>query len=82
MIALVAFYIGGAALSMAYADEYLLIIALMSQLRQLTKPETVAQQHQAVHRRRRRARADLEPEQDDPAEIPGQAAARGSNSSA
>ncbi len=47
-VALISFYIGGAALSMAYADEYLLIIAVLSCLRRLTKrpaalPGTAAQ---------------------------------------
>ena len=46
-VALISFYVGGAALSMAYADEYLLIIALMSTLRQLTKPETMAAMERA-----------------------------------
>ena len=40
-IALISFYVGGAALSMAYADEYLLIIALLSVLRQLTRPKAI-----------------------------------------
>ena len=50
-VALIAFYIGGAALSMAYADEYLLIIALLSVLRQLTQPEAVAAKARARRRR-------------------------------
>jgi putative inorganic carbon (HCO3(-)) transporter len=50
-IALIAFCIGGIALSMAYADEYLLIIALLSVLRQLTQPEAVAARARARARR-------------------------------
>ena len=49
-VALIAFYFGGAALSMAYADEYLLIIALMSSLRQLTRPEALTAAAQTRHR--------------------------------
>ena len=41
-VALVAFCFGGSALSMAYADEYLLIIALISTLRQMTRPDVLA----------------------------------------
>jgi hypothetical protein len=40
-IALVGFYVGGAALSMAYFDGYLLLLALSSTLRELTAPKRV-----------------------------------------
>jgi probable O-glycosylation ligase (exosortase A-associated) len=50
-VALIAFYVGGAALSMAYADEYLLIIALLSLLRQLTQPQASAAKAPAPWRR-------------------------------
>ncbi len=51
LVSLVSFYLGAAALSMAYADEYLIIIALMSTLRQLTLPESAAAQQQEKRRR-------------------------------
>jgi probable O-glycosylation ligase (exosortase A-associated) len=38
-VALLAFYVGGAALSMAYFDGYLLLLALSSTLRELTAPK-------------------------------------------
>jgi putative inorganic carbon (hco3(-)) transporter len=38
-VALIGFYTGGAALSMAYFDGFLLLIALLSVLRELTAPE-------------------------------------------
>jgi len=38
-ISLIAFYVGGAALSLAYFDGYLVVIALASCLRELTAPE-------------------------------------------
>jgi probable O-glycosylation ligase (exosortase A-associated) len=38
-VALIAFYTGGAALSMAYFDGFLLLVALLSVLRELTAPE-------------------------------------------
>jgi len=41
-VSLISFYIGGAALSMAYADEYLLVIAMMSTLGELTAPPRAA----------------------------------------
>jgi len=41
-ISLLSFYIGGAALSMAYSDVYLILIALVANLRHLTDPATVA----------------------------------------
>jgi probable O-glycosylation ligase (exosortase A-associated) len=41
-ISLLSFYFGGAALSMAYSDVYLILIALVANLRQLTEPATVA----------------------------------------
>lgn len=41
-ISLVSFYVGGAALSMAYSDVYLIVIALLSTLRELTLPEAIA----------------------------------------
>jgi putative inorganic carbon (hco3(-)) transporter len=60
-VALISFYVGGAALSMAYADEYLLIIAMLSTLRRLTMPEALIAKEQA--RKRRHAMAHLpEPE--------------------
>jgi len=40
-VALIGFYIGGAALSVAYFDGFLLLIALMSTLRELTAPKAV-----------------------------------------
>ncbi len=40
-ISLISFYIGGAALSMAYFDELLALIAVASTLRQLTAPRAV-----------------------------------------
>lgn len=40
-VALVGFYIGGAALSVAYFDGFLILIALTSTLRELTAPKTV-----------------------------------------
>jgi probable O-glycosylation ligase (exosortase A-associated) len=40
-VALIGFYVGGAALSMAYFDGFLLLIALLSTLRELTAPEPV-----------------------------------------
>ena len=52
LVSLVSFYLGAAALSMAYADEYLLIIALTSTLRQLTRPEAVAAQQHGKQRLR------------------------------
>ena len=43
-VSLLAFYFGGAALSMAYSDVYLVLIALLVNLRVLTRPETIADQ--------------------------------------
>ena len=40
-VSLISFYFGGAALSMAYSDVYLVLIALLANLRVLTQPETV-----------------------------------------
>lgn len=40
-VGLIGFYIGGAALSVAYFDGFLLLIALMSTLRELTAPQAV-----------------------------------------
>ena len=64
-VSLISFYIGGAALSMAYADEYLLIIALLSSLRQLTQPATLAAAQQ--ERKRRRAMSFGQPSGAEPA---------------
>lgn len=50
-ISLVSFYFGGAALSMAYSDLYLVLIALLVNLRALTRPETIAAQTKAESRR-------------------------------
>jgi probable O-glycosylation ligase (exosortase A-associated) len=50
-VSLVAFYFGGAALSMAYSDLYLVLIALLVNLRALTRPETVAAQVKAEGQR-------------------------------
>jgi probable O-glycosylation ligase (exosortase A-associated) len=41
-ISLISFYVGGAALSMAYSDVYLILIALLSTLRELTAPAALA----------------------------------------
>jgi len=41
-VALIGFYTGGAALSMAYFDGFLLLVALLSALRELTMPERLA----------------------------------------
>ena len=41
-VSLISFYVGGAALSMAYSDVYLILIALLSTLRELTGPDAVA----------------------------------------
>ena len=41
-VSLISFYFGGAALSMAYADLYLVLIALLVNLRALTRPATLA----------------------------------------
>jgi probable O-glycosylation ligase (exosortase A-associated) len=46
-VSLIAFYFGGAALSMAYSDVYLILIALLVNLRVLTQPETIAAQTKA-----------------------------------
>ena len=46
-VSLIGFYIAGAALSLAYFDGYLLLIALMSTLRELTAPDSVGNR---VHR--------------------------------
>lgn len=50
-ISLIAFCVGGAALSMAYSDVYLILIALLSTLRELTQPEAVAARARARKRR-------------------------------
>jgi putative inorganic carbon (hco3(-)) transporter len=71
-VSLISFYVGGAALSMAYADVYLVVIALLSTLRELTEPEAVA----ARARLRRRQRVTLGPAIADPSLIPIGAAAR------
>lgn len=47
-VSLLSFYFGGAALSMAYADLYLVLIALLVNLRVLTQPATVAAQTKAA----------------------------------
>jgi putative inorganic carbon (HCO3(-)) transporter len=60
-VSLISFYVGGAALSMAYSDVYLLLLALLSTLRQLTEPETVAARERA---RRRRQDAKLLPDRE------------------
>jgi putative inorganic carbon (hco3(-)) transporter len=39
-VALIGYSVGGAALSMAYFDGFLLLIALLSPLREITRPET------------------------------------------
>jgi probable O-glycosylation ligase (exosortase A-associated) len=46
-VSLIAFYFGGAALSMAYSDVYLIMIALLVNLRVLTQPATIAEQNRA-----------------------------------
>ncbi len=43
-VGMIGYYVGGAALSMAYYDGYLIVIALMSTLRALTAPERLMQQ--------------------------------------
>jgi probable O-glycosylation ligase (exosortase A-associated) len=61
-IALVSFYFGGAALSMAYSDLYLILIALVVNLRALTQPAVMAAQTKAASQRagpRPRAVAEL-----------------------
>jgi probable O-glycosylation ligase (exosortase A-associated) len=50
-VSLISFYVGGAALSMAYSDVYLILIALMSTLRELTDPARI--EERAIERRRR-----------------------------
>jgi len=42
-VSLLSFYFGGAALSMSYSDVYLILIALMANLRHLTNPATIAE---------------------------------------
>lgn len=49
-ISLISFYVGGIALSMDYADEYLMIMAMLSGLRRVTSPQAQAKltkQHMA-----------------------------------
>jgi probable O-glycosylation ligase (exosortase A-associated) len=50
-VSLISFYVGGAALSMAYSDVYLLLIAALSTLRQLTGPAAVAARARTGQRR-------------------------------
>jgi putative inorganic carbon (hco3(-)) transporter len=50
-VSLLSFYFGGAALSMAYSDVYLILIALLANLRMLTQPATIAAQTKAQSRR-------------------------------
>jgi probable O-glycosylation ligase (exosortase A-associated) len=50
-VSLIAFYFGGAALSMAYSDVYLIVIALLVNLRTLTTPQTIAAQTARFARR-------------------------------
>ncbi len=45
-VGMIGYYVGGAALSMAYYDGYLIVIALMSTLRALTAPMRVTQRAQ------------------------------------
>ncbi len=52
-VSLIAFYFGGAALSMAYSDVYLILIALLANLRVLTQPATIAAQTKAFLNRTR-----------------------------
>jgi probable O-glycosylation ligase (exosortase A-associated) len=49
-VSLISFYFGGAALSMAYSDVYLVLIALLANLRVLTQPATIAAQARAQAR--------------------------------
>lgn len=50
-ISLISFYVGGAALSMAYSDVYLLMFAMLSTLRQLTEPGAAEARERARLRR-------------------------------
>jgi probable O-glycosylation ligase (exosortase A-associated) len=50
-VSLLSFYFGGAALSMAYSDVYLILIALLANLRRLTQPATIAAQVKTQARR-------------------------------
>jgi putative inorganic carbon (HCO3(-)) transporter len=50
-VSLISFYFGGAALSMAYSDVYLVLIALLVNLRVLTQPATIAEQAKAFTNR-------------------------------
>lgn len=62
-ISLIAFYFGGAALSMAYSDVYLVVIAMLANLRLLTQPATVAEQARSYAReQRQRPVPALQPE--------------------
>jgi putative inorganic carbon (HCO3(-)) transporter len=65
-ISLLSFYFGGAALSMAYSDVYLILIALVANLRRLTDPATVVAQTQTLG-----ARLGLRPLPDVPNAMPG-----------
>jgi probable O-glycosylation ligase (exosortase A-associated) len=65
-ISLLSFYFGGAALSMAYSDVYLILIALIANLRRLTDPATVVAQAQTLG-----ARLGLRPLPDLPNALPG-----------
>ena len=61
-VSLISFYFGGAALSMAYSDVYLVLIALLANLRVLTQPVTIAAQAKAQTRRLgMRPMPDLQP---------------------
>ncbi len=50
-VSLISFYVGGAALSMAYSDVYLLLFGVLSTLRELTEPAALAARERAGKRR-------------------------------
>jgi probable O-glycosylation ligase (exosortase A-associated) len=71
-VSLVSFYFGAAALSMAYSDVYLILIALLSNLRGLTQPAALAAQVKKAPPRRVGLRAAPEmPQGAMPGALPG-----------
>lgn len=60
-IALISFYVGGFALSMDYADEYLTIIAMLSCLRAITSPKALVEAARHTRGEPTRAGSDAPP---------------------